>query len=97
VLQALGYRPRQVISTSLWQATTTAVVAVVVGVPIGMIVGRWVWMLLNRQLAAAADPTTPVAAVAVLAVAVLVLVNGLGLVPGWRASRRSPAMALKAE
>ena len=32
-----------------------------------------------------------------MAVAVLVLVNGLGLVPGWRASRRSPAATLKAE
>lgn len=97
VLQALGYRPRQVITTSLWQATTTAVVAIVLGIPLGMIVGRWVWMLLNRQLAAAADPNTPVIAIGLMAVAVLVLVNGLGLVPGWRASRRSPAVALKAE
>ncbi len=80
ILQALGYRPRQVITTSLWQATTTAVVAIVLGVPdrahrrsIGLEAAH------PQGLAAVADPTMPVVAwLALMAVAVLVLVNGSG-------------------
>jgi len=97
VLQALGYRPRQVMSTSLWQATTTAVVAVMIGAPSGIIIGRWVWMLLNRQLAAAADPITPTLMILALSFGVFVLVNGLGIGPGWRAGRRPPAETLRTE
>ena len=97
VLQALGYRPRQVVATSLWQATTSGAIAVAIGLPIGLVVGRWCWTILVQQYDAVADPVTPILGSVALAVVVLVLVNLLGVVPGWQASRRTPAATLRAE
>ena len=97
VLQALGYRPRQVVATSLWQATTSGAIAVAIGLPIGLVVGRWCWTILVQQYDAVADPVTPILGSVALAVVVLILVNLLGVVPGWQASRRTPAATLRAE
>jgi putative ABC transport system permease protein len=97
VLQALGWRPRQVVTTSLWQATTTGVVAVAVGLPVGLIVGRWCWTILVQEYDAVAAPVTPILGSLALAAVVLVLVNLLALIPGWQASRRAPAATLRAE
>ena len=43
LLKVLGFVNRQVVSTVSWQATTLALVGVVVGVPLGLVVGRAVW------------------------------------------------------
>jgi predicted lysophospholipase L1 biosynthesis ABC-type transport system permease subunit len=45
VLKALGFVQGQVAATIVWQATTFAVVALAVGVPLGVAAGRWAWEL----------------------------------------------------
>jgi hypothetical protein len=47
--------------------------------------------------AGGAVPTVPALVIAGIGVAVLVLAVLAGLVPGWRSSRRLPAIALRAE
>jgi ABC-type spermidine/putrescine transport system permease subunit II len=86
-----------VVATALWQACTIGLVAVMLGVPIGIMAGRWAWNLLNDQLATAARPVTPIALIAVIAAAIIAAVGLLGLGPGLRASRQSPATALRTE
>jgi len=51
----------------------------------------------RRHDAAVPEPVTPVIGSLALAIAVLVLVNLLGVVPGWQASRRAPAETLRVE
>lgn len=97
VLQATGLRPRQVVATTLWQATVTAVIALAVGLPLGVVVGRWSWSALAESIGAVADPVVPALALAGAALVVLLLANLVGVVPGWRAARRSPAAALRTE
>jgi ABC-type antimicrobial peptide transport system permease subunit len=97
VLQCVGMRPGQILRSSMWQATTIAVFAVVVGVPIGIVVGRWSWVVLGGVLGVFQEPTVPVAVVVAVAVIVLLAVNAAGLVPGWRSSRRLPGLALRSE
>jgi putative ABC transport system permease protein len=97
VLQCVGMRPGQIVRSSLWQATTIAALAVVVGVPVGVIVGRWSWTVLADVLGVFQQPTVPVSIVVAVAVAVLVAVNVAGILPGWRSSHRHPALALRTE
>ncbi len=96
VLRTLGFTTGQVVRTVLWQASTVGVVAILIGVPLGVIVGRWTWTLLTEHLGIVPDPLASVAAVAAVVVAVLGLSNAVGLVPGFRAARR-PGEALRAE
>ena len=96
VLRTLGFTTGQVVRTVLWQASTVGVVAVLIGVPLGVIVGRWTWTLLTQHLGIVPEPVASVAAMAIVVVAVLGLSNVVGLVPGFRAARH-PGEALRAE
>ena len=97
ILQCVGMRPGQVMLATAWQATTIALVAIVVGIPLGIIVGRWSWMVLARLLGVIEDPVVPALVIAGAAIAVLVMANLVGLFPGWRLAHRRPAPALRAE
>ena len=78
VLRALGFARRQVAATVAWQATTVAVIALAIGLPLGVAAGRWLWSLVAEGLATPAAPVTP-------ALAVLGLTAGD---PGGRQRRR---------
>jgi ABC-type lipoprotein release transport system permease subunit len=97
VLQAMGMRPGQVIRSALWQATTIALIAGVVGVPLGIIVGRWAWILLAHSLGVFEHPIVPIAAITLAGAVVLLAANLVGLVPGWRVAHRHPGIVLRAE
>ena len=43
LLKALGFVSRQVGATVYWQATTVTLVGLVVGVPVGIALGRVIW------------------------------------------------------
>jgi predicted lysophospholipase L1 biosynthesis ABC-type transport system permease subunit len=97
VLKTLGFTRRQVSGSVAWQATTIGVLALVVGIPLGLALGRVGWTLLAHELGVVAEPVWPVAA-AVLAVPVtLALVNLLAFVPGRLAARTRPAVVLRSE
>ncbi len=96
VLRTLGLTTGQVTRTVVWQASTVGVVAVVVGVPLGVIVGRWTWTLLTEHLGIVPDPLESVAALAIVVAAVFGLCTVVGLVPGIRAAR-NPGESLRAE
>ncbi len=50
VLRALGLTARQVAACVSWQALAIGAVAVVAGIPVGVIVGRRVWRAITEQL-----------------------------------------------
>jgi ABC-type lipoprotein release transport system permease subunit len=97
ILKVLGFRRRQVSAAIAWQATVIAAVAVVVGVPLGIALGRWGWEAFARRLGVPDAPVTPL--LAMLAVVVLALVIALvtALIPAGVAGRTRPAVALRAE
>jgi hypothetical protein len=97
ILKTLGFTRGQVVASVAWQATTVATVGALVGVPLGIALGRFSWNLIARDLGVAADPATPLAlALAVIPAAVL-LANAVALVPARRAARTPPAVVLRAE
>src|SRR5262249_23483610 len=97
VLKALGFDRRQVRATIAWQATTIALVGLVIGIPLGIVVGRYGWTLAARNIGVAEVTVFPLIAVAVLAALVLLTVNALAYFPARAASNTRAAIALAAE
>ena len=69
LLKALGFVNAQVAATVLWQATTVALVGIIIGIPLGIVVGRVVWNAFATNLGAVPVATVPGATIAVLAIA----------------------------
>jgi len=97
VLKSLGFVRRQVVAAVCWQATTLMVIALGIGVPLGVAAGRWAWGLLADQLGILPRPTTPLLALLALVPAALLLANAIAAVPAWSAGRTSPALVLRSE
>jgi hypothetical protein len=97
ILKTLGFVRRQVALTVAWQTTAIAAVAVVVGVPLGVVAGRWTWTLYAGQQGAVAEPVVPVVSTLLLVPAALLLANLVAAIPGRYAARTSPAIVLRAE
>ncbi|MGI8754709.1 MAG: FtsX-like permease family protein [Acidimicrobiales bacterium] len=87
LLKCLGFTRRQLAATVSWQATSTIAASLIVGLPLGIAVGRWLWIQFARQLGVVPRPT--IAPLLVLGVALLILLvaNVTAAVPAWRASQ----------
>ena len=92
----MGFRPLQVAGCVSWQAVTVSVVALLLGIPLGIAVGRWSWRRVADSTPLLTSP--PVAAtVALLAVpAALMLAKLMSTLPARRAARLRPAEVLRA-
>jgi ABC-type antimicrobial peptide transport system permease subunit len=97
LLKALGFVRRQVALSVTWQTTTVALVGIVIGVPLGIVVGRGVWGVFADNLGVM--PVTVVAGGTMIAVAVgaLLVANLLAVGPALVAARSRPASLLQAE
>jgi hypothetical protein len=97
MLAGLGFVRRQVSAALGWQATAVALVALAVGVPVGVAVGRWAWRLTADALWVVSPPQVPVPAVALTVLAALLVVNAAALAAGALVRTATPAAALRAE
>jgi predicted lysophospholipase L1 biosynthesis ABC-type transport system permease subunit len=88
ILKALGFVSVQVGAAVLWQATTIALVGIVVGVPLGIVVGRAVWNAFATNLGVVPVVAVPGLTIAALALGVLVVANALAIVPAVTSARR---------
>jgi hypothetical protein len=97
VLKTLGFNRSQVRATVAWQATTLAAVGLVVGIPAGLIVGRFVWGLVADGLGIATTIAIPTLALLLAVLGAVVLVNLISYLPARSAARTRPAIALRTE
>jgi hypothetical protein len=97
LLRVLGFTNRQVISAVSWQATTLALVGIVVGVPLGVVGGKATWHLFAAQLGVVPVAVVPVVPVVALAVGVIVAANLIAIGPAVAASRRKPRQLGRAQ
>jgi ABC-type lipoprotein release transport system permease subunit len=97
VLKTLGFLRRQVSATVAWQATAFAVAAVLVGVPLGVAIGRWAWLLVAEQLGAAPVPIMSPLQILAIAGGAVLTANLISAGPGWAAGRLRPAPVLRSE
>jgi ABC-type lipoprotein release transport system permease subunit len=97
VLEALGFVRRQVWFTLAWETTTLVSLALVIGLPLGALVGRFAWSVFAKELGAVPEPQVAWLPL-VLAIPVALLVaNLIAAIPAWVATRARPALALRAE
>jgi predicted lysophospholipase L1 biosynthesis ABC-type transport system permease subunit len=97
LLKTLGFTRRQLGGAVAWQSSVIVVIGLVIGVPLGIAAGRWLWLAFARELSAVPDPTIPAGSIALAAVAALVLANVIAALPGRQAARTPAAEALRAE
>jgi hypothetical protein len=97
LLRALGFTSRQLMVTIAWQASVAGLVGVLVGVPVGIVLGRWLWTLFARYINAVPEPTVPVVSVVIVAVSALVLANIVAMLPGRTAAKTPTAQVLRGE
>jgi ABC-type lipoprotein release transport system permease subunit len=97
ILKTLGFVRRQVSAAVAWQATTVALIALSVGLPLGAALGRWSWSLLIDRIGLGAEPVTPWPALLAAALATVLAANLVAAWPGWMAARTRPALALRSE
>jgi len=97
VLKTLGLVRSQVLRVVAWEATALAVAALLTGVPLGVLAGRWAWALFARSAGVSSLADVPVPLVLLAIPATLALANLLAAVPGWDAARVRPASILRTE
>ena len=96
LLKTLGFTRGQLGAAVAWQSSTIAVVGLVIGLPLGVAAGRWLWLAFAHQLSAVPDPVIP-ASLGLAALAALVLANLVAALPGRAAARTPAALLLRAE
>ncbi len=94
ILKTVGFVARQVRATVAWQATALAGAGVGVGVPLGLLAGRWAWLLFASRVAIVPAPV--ISPLTLLAIpAVLLLANAIAAIPARTAARTQPAVVLR--
>jgi hypothetical protein len=87
VLKALGFLNRQVATAVGWQATTTALVGLAVGVPVGISAGRLIWSAFAGNIGVLTVIRMPAGELIALAIGILLAAEALAVPAALAAGR----------
>ena len=97
ILKTLGFTKGQVSATIAWQASALVVVSLAIGIPLGVVLGRWSWNTFANQLGVFPVAVLPIGQVFLIAPLALAIANVIALSPGRAARHAKPAVVLRAE
>jgi ABC-type antimicrobial peptide transport system permease subunit len=97
VLKTLGCTRSQVHGMVAWEASALAAAALLAGIPLGVIAGRWAWAVFAGATGVASQATVDLPLVLLAIPVTLLLANVIAAWPGWTAARLRPAAVLRAE
>lgn len=97
VLKTLGLSRSQMLRVVSWEASSLTAAALLLGLPLGVVTGRWSWDLFAGSIGVARQASIPVLLVLLAIPAALLLANLIAAVPGWAAARIRPAHILRSE
>jgi hypothetical protein len=93
----IGFVPRQVRWAIVWQATTFVATALVIGLPLGIVVGRVIWSAFATNAGTLPVPVTPFFRLLLTIPCTIAVANLIAAGPAVAAGRMLPAPALRAE
>jgi hypothetical protein len=97
LLKTLGFVRGQVVATVIWQSAVTVVTGTVIGIPLGIVAGRFLWTRFARQLYVVPHPAIALVTIVIVAGGALAVAAATAILPGWRASRLPVATVLRGE
>ena len=97
VMKTLGFTRRMLGTAVMWQATIDGLIGAVIGIPLGILLGRELWTLFARDINAVPQPTVPVLAIVVVGFGTLVVAIIAALWPGRHAATTPPGLVLRSE
>jgi hypothetical protein len=95
LLRVLGMYRRQVAATLCWQSVTVSLIGVVLGVPLGVAIGRTVWHAFAIKLGVVPVDVVSTVAMLLLVAGIVIAALVLSLVPSALSTRVQPAEALR--
>ena len=95
ILKTLGFVGRDVSRTARWQGLAIAAAALIVGLPIGLVLGRGSWTIFADELGVAGDASLPLRAVLIAIPVTLATAALVAVVPARLARRTRPANVLR--
>ena len=96
ILRALGVTRAQVVGAVSTQGATLCLIGVLVGVPLGIALGRWTWAANAHQLGVGEGIGAPLLVMTTVLAVGLVLLVAAGATAGSWAARATPARTLRA-
>jgi hypothetical protein len=97
LLKALGFTRRQIAAAVAWQSSLAVLIGTVLGVPLGVALGRFLWDVFAHEIHVVPAPTVPTVSIVLIAVGALVLANVVATLPARAAARTPTALVLRAE
>ena len=97
LLKTLGFTRHQLAAAVAWQSSIAAAAGTLIGVPLGIALGRFLWDLFARQINVVPQPTIPGMSVILITFGALALANIVAALPGRLAARTPTALLLRAE
>ena len=97
VLRALGLDRRRARLIVNSQATAIGLIGLVIGIPLGVVLGRALWRLVTDRVPLVNVPPFAFLGVLLIVPASIVIANALALWPGRRVARLQPAEILRDE
>jgi ABC-type lipoprotein release transport system permease subunit len=97
IVKALGLTRRQVRAVIAWQTSTILVIAVILGLPLGIAVGRWAWTAFATSIGVVPVAVVPLVGLVLGLLALVIAGNALTAMPAVRASHAPTAAVLRGE
>jgi ABC-type lipoprotein release transport system permease subunit len=97
VLKAIGFVRRQVALTVVWQSMTIGIIGVLVGVPVGAVIGRLAWQTFAEHLGVVPLSVVDGWSLGAIAIGTLAMAGVLSVWPALVAVRSHAASRLRSE
>ncbi len=97
ILRSLGAGSGWISRAVHWQATLFTLVCATVGIPLGFITGRLMFLAFARNMGTVDDAAIPFALIAIGVLLIVALANAAAAIPARRARRLRPAQLLRTE
>jgi ABC-type lipoprotein release transport system permease subunit len=97
IMKTLGFTRRMLAASVAWQATVDGLIGAVIGIPIGIVLGRELWTLFARDINAVPQPTVPALALALVGIGSIAVAVVASTWPGRSAARTPSGLVLRSE